>query len=77
MLDYNRVMPNDYTQTLLEDMNSKFDAVIDMVFGMRQEMARQTDLDIVKADVKLLKTAVTKTNLELKTYRTRLSRQTL
>jgi uncharacterized protein YoxC len=52
----------DYTNVLLEDMNSKFDRLIEVVGQMKDEIqtfAKQSDLEEVKADVKVIKAAVT------------------
>ncbi len=52
----------NYTNVLLEDINGKFDQLIEVVSGMREEMktlAKQTDLNDVKSDVKVIKAAVT------------------
>lgn len=54
---------DNYTQVLLEDINSKFDAVQEAVAPMKQLMADNTalrsDAEEVKADVKIIKAAVT------------------
>lgn len=55
-------MSKDYTDVLLEEMNGKFDRLIEVTAQMREEMrqsARQEDLEEVKADVKVIKAAVT------------------
>lgn len=55
-------MSNNSTDILLEDMNGKFDVVLELVGQMRDEMktlAKQEDLEEVKADVKVVKAAVT------------------
>ncbi|MES2971257.1 MAG: hypothetical protein V4702_02980 [Patescibacteria group bacterium] len=55
-------MSDDHTDLVLEDMNSKFDAVIELVTQMRDDMkqlAKQSDLQEVKADIKTIKAAVT------------------
>lgn len=55
-------MSKDYTDVLLEEMNGKFDRLIEVMAQMREEMkhfARQEDLEEVKADVKIIKAAVT------------------
>ncbi len=53
---------SNHTDIVLEDMNSKFDAVIELVTQMREDMkqlAKQEDLEEVKADVKIIKAAIT------------------
>ena len=55
-------MKKNYTDVLLEDMNHKFDLLLEIVGQMRDEMktlAKQTDLEEVKQDVKVVKAAVT------------------
>lgn len=49
-------------QVLIEDLDSKFDAVIEMVGQMRDDvksLAKQVDLEEIKSDVKVVKAAVT------------------
>lgn len=53
------------TNVTLEDVNGKFDAMLEIMsqFGKDlAETARQSDLDEVKADIKVVKAAVTDTN---------------
>lgn len=53
---------------LIEDLDTKFDAVIELVGQMRNDMkglAKQEDLEEVKADVKAIKAALTDTNIDL------------
>lgn len=50
-----------YLETLLEDMNGKSDFLIDAIVQMRDEMgdmAKQSDLNEVKADFKVIKTLI-------------------
>ncbi len=53
----------DYTGVLLEDMNSKMDAVVEAVGQINDQIkvlpAVQRDLEEVKSDVKTIKTVVT------------------
>ena len=63
-----------YTDALLEDVNDKFDILVDGFKGVREEiktLAKQSDLDEVKSDVKAIKTAVTTTNHDLNDLKTR------
>lgn len=58
----------NYTNVLLEEMNSKFDKLIEIVGQLSDELkkkANQSDLDEVKSDVKTVKSAVTETTIEL------------
>lgn len=55
---------DDYTNVILEDINSKFDVIADAVGQVQKKMkdlAKQTDLEEVRADVKTIKAAVTQT----------------
>ena len=66
----------DYTNVLLEEMNSKFDILIEVVGGMKDEMktlAKQSDLDEVKADVKVIKAAVTDVSDQVARHEVRIS----
>jgi polyhydroxyalkanoate synthesis regulator phasin len=61
-------MGKDYTDVLLEDMNSKFDLLLDVMKSMKEEMsnfAKQPDLEEIKQDVKVIKHAVTETNKDV------------
>ena len=61
-------MKKNYTDVLLEDMNHKFDLLLEIVGQMRDEMktlAKQTDLEEVKQDVKVVKAAVTDLSLQV------------
>ncbi len=52
----------NYTDVLLEDMNSKFDRLIEVMSQMREEMstfAKSEELNEIKTDVKTIKAAVT------------------
>jgi hypothetical protein len=54
-------MSNDHTNIILEEMNSKFDAVVEAVGQMQDDiktLAKQADLDEIKADIKIVKAAV-------------------
>jgi len=47
-----------YTNIILEDMNGKFDILMEAIGGIRDEQkltAKQADLEEVKQDVKLIK----------------------
>jgi len=52
---------DNYTDVLLEDMDSKFNVILGAVGSIRDEMktlAQQNDLEEVKNDVKIVKVAV-------------------
>jgi hypothetical protein len=64
------------TDILLEDINCKFDAVLEAVGGIRQEMkdlAKLSDLDELKADVKTIKTVVTSQSHQLDNHENRIN----
>ncbi len=68
---------HDYTDLLLEDVNSKFDTLLEAFGQLRGEvsnMARQTDLDEVKADIKVIKAAVTDTNHQVQDHESRITK---
>lgn len=67
---------NNYTDILLEDMNAKFDVVLEAVGAMRDEiktLARQDDLVEVKHDMKIVKAAVTDLSDEVRDHSRQLS----
>lgn len=52
---------NNPTGVLLEDMNSKMDAVVEAVGQMQDQiknLAKQDDLEEVRSDIKTIKSAV-------------------
>jgi polyhydroxyalkanoate synthesis regulator phasin len=66
----------NYTDVLLEDMNGKFDLLLDIMKGMQEEMrtfAKQADLKEVKQDVKVIKAAVTETNKDVHNLQVRVA----
>lgn len=51
----------DYAETMLEEMDRKFDFVVEMVLSMKEEMsglATKADLEEVKTDIRIIKHAV-------------------
>ena len=58
----------DYNGVLLEDLNGKFDAVIDGIKGIREkvdDLPTRTEFNELKEDVKTIKAVVTQTNKNL------------
>ncbi|MDO8591430.1 MAG: hypothetical protein Q7R60_00695 [bacterium] len=58
----------DYNGVLLEDINGKFDAILDSVKGIREqvnELPTRNEFDELKDDVKTIKAVVTQTNKDL------------
>lgn len=69
-------MAKDNYTDLLEDINSKFDRVIEAVDQVRQDVratAKQSDLEDVKSDVKVVKAAVTDVSTQVNKHDQRLS----
>ncbi|HSH18173.1 MAG TPA: hypothetical protein VK978_02215 [Candidatus Saccharimonadales bacterium] len=67
---------SNYTDVLLEDMNSKFDVVLEAVMAMREDMqtlAKQHDLEQIKSDVRIIKAAVTDLSAQVQDHESRLS----
>lgn len=66
----------DYVATLLEDMNDKFDGVVEAV-GQLQDtvktLATKDELAEVKADVQIIKAVVTATNRDVANLDTRVT----
>lgn len=59
---------NNYTDVLLEDINSKMDAVFEVVQDTRDQiktLARQSDLESLQGDVQLIRTALTDTTAQI------------
>ncbi len=67
----------DYTGVLLEDMNSKMDAVVEAVGQINDQIkvlpAMQADLEEVKADVKTIKSVAGGHSGQLTDHEERLS----
>lgn len=59
---------NNYTDVLLEDINSKMDAVFEVVQDTRDQiktLARQSDLESLQSNVQLIRTAITDTTAQI------------
>jgi hypothetical protein len=67
---------DNYTNVLLEDINSKFDAVMEIVSpltGLPVVMSQlQSDIDEVKSDVKVIKAVLTEDSGQLKNHERRI-----
>lgn len=66
----------NYTDALLEDINDKFDIVLDGIKGMREEisgLARQKDLEEVKQDAKTIMMAITDANNQVSDHETHIT----
>ncbi len=66
-------MNDDHTGVILEDMNSKFDLVVELVQDMSQKMATKNDLVEIKEDVKIIKAAVTDLSNQVARHETRIT----
>lgn len=54
---------DNHTDVLLEDIQSKFDAIIEIVVPTREEVALiKEDVTILKEDAAVIKAAVTRSN---------------
>jgi hypothetical protein len=69
--------PDDnYTAVLLEDVNSKLDAIIEVVVPMHKDViilkedvaVLKEDVAELKSDMKIVKHAIRETNLELRNH---------
>ena len=66
---------SDHTDVLLEDINGKFDIILEAVGGLQEEMkglAKQPDLEEVKTDVTTIKLAVTGHSEQLTNHENRI-----
>lgn len=66
-----------YSNIILEDINGKFNAMLEIMSQFGKDLAdtaRQTDLDEVKADIKVVKAAVTDTNHLVADHEKRITR---
>lgn len=66
----------DDTNVLLEDINSKFDQIIEVVGTLGDKIDRKADAEQVaeiKADIKVIKAAVTGHGTELQDHEQRIS----
>jgi hypothetical protein len=62
---------------VLEDMNGKMDVVLEAVGQMRDDMkmlAKQEDLEEVKADIKTVKAVITNHSIQLDDHEKRITR---
>lgn len=69
-------MSNNHTDVILEDMNSKFDLVVELVTEMRKDitgMATKDDIAELKADIKVIKAAVTDTSHQVQDHEQRIT----
>ncbi len=65
------------TDVLLEDINSKFDKLIEVVYQMREEIkstATKDDLVDVKSDLRTVKAAVTDVSSQVNNHENRITR---
>jgi len=63
----------DNLEVILEDMNGKFDRMLEIVSLTREEMATKAELEEVKSDVKVIKAAVIDQNAQLNDHERRIT----
>jgi hypothetical protein len=67
---------DNYTDVLLEEVNDKFDRIIDVVSQLQDELKRKPDreeFDELKSDVKVIKAALTDTNDQIQGHEKRIT----
>jgi|GEM_PF-3104328 peptidoglycan hydrolase CwlO-like protein len=72
----------NYVAALVEDINSKFDLLVEIVVPMQKDVAvlkedmkiLKKDMREVKADIKTLQTALTATNKDIRGHGRRITR---
>ena len=70
-------MGDQYTNTLLEEMNGKFDVVIEAVGQMQEqikEIPKRDEFEALKADVKIIKAAVVDHSNQIGNHEKRITR---
>lgn len=68
---------NDYTNVILEDINAKFNTVLELVDLTRQDMkslAKQSSIDEMKSDIKVIKAVLTDSGKQLIDHETRIAK---
>ena len=67
----------DYNGVLLEDVNGKFDVILDAVKGIREkvdDLPTRNEFNELKGDVKTIKAVVTQNNLEINDHNRRITK---
>ena len=67
----------DYSGVLLEDVNGKFDVILDAVKGIRgkvDDLPTRNEFNELKGDVKTIKAVVTQNNLEINDHNRRITK---
>jgi len=67
----------NYTDVLLEDINGKFDAVLDGISGIRERvdnLPARDEFNDVKDDIRTIKSAVKGTNKRLEDHEKRITK---
>lgn len=71
-------MSDNYTNVLLEEMNGKFDAVLEIVVDMRNkmqlDMVTKDEFNEVKTDIQIIKAAITDTNHQVQNHERRITK---
>ncbi|HXH26747.1 MAG TPA: hypothetical protein VNG90_02545 [Candidatus Acidoferrum sp.] len=67
-----------YTDVLLEDMNGKFDAIMEMLIPMREELNEvkklTAEIPELKTDIKIIKAVLTDSGKQLQDHERRITR---
>ena len=68
----------NYTDVILEDINGKFDLLLEIVVPMRKEVSevkKMTDkIPEIQADIKTIKLALKQTNMQVRDHETRITK---
>ncbi len=68
----------NYTDSILEDINSKFDAILEIVIPMKKKVDRipqiESDIAGIRADTRTMRIAMTETNKQVGNHETRITR---
>ena len=68
-------MSDNYTDILLEDINDKFERIVEAVGQLHDKVnqkSNQSDIDEIKADLKIVKAAVTDMSRQVNEHEERL-----
>lgn len=69
---------DDYTKVLMEDINGKFDLIMEMVTPMRKELAEirviVDDIPEMKNDIEVIKKVVKETNVQVHDHEQRIAK---
>lgn len=69
-------MNTQETNVILEDINGKFDHIVEIVGALNEKIdkkADKSDLDEIKADIKIMKAALTETSHQVNDHEQRIT----